>query len=166
MIESHTRAFQNSVQASAQDRPYRSRPPRHSRRHAETGAIIKPPPYIRGHDCQHSFLELGHISREAQDAWALKSHQRAVAGRNSGFFHALIIKLPELERDSNPRADTSAEKLAAFKPAFDKTSGEGTLTAENSSPITDGATGCWIANEAGITRLPANTPYLRCLITR
>jgi len=102
-----------------------------------------------------------HISREAQDAWALKSHQRAVAGWNSGFFDDLVIKLPELERDANPRADTSAEKLAALKPAFDKTSGEGTLTAGNSSPITDGAAGCWIANEAGIARLPANTPYLR-----
>jgi acetyl-CoA C-acetyltransferase len=118
-------------------------------------------PYIRGHDCQHAFRELGHISREAQDAWALKSHQRAVAGWDSGFFDDLIIKLPELERDSNPRADTSAEKLAALKPAFDKTSGEGTLTAGNSSPMTDGAAGCWIANEAGIARLPANTPYLR-----
>jgi acetyl-CoA C-acetyltransferase/acetyl-CoA acyltransferase len=102
-----------------------------------------------------------HISREAQDAWALKSHQRAVAGWNSGFFDDLVIKLPELERDANPRADTSAEKLASLKPAFDKTSGEGTLTAGNSSPITDGAAGCWIANEAGIVRLPANTPYLR-----
>lgn len=102
-----------------------------------------------------------HISREAQDDWALKSHQRAVAGWDSGFFADLVIKLPELERDSNPRADTSAEKLAALKPAFDKTSGGGTLTAGNSSPITDGAAGCWIANEAGLARLPANTPYLR-----
>ena len=102
-----------------------------------------------------------HISREAQDAWALKSHQRAVAGWNNGFFHDLIIKLPQLECDANPRADTSAEKLAALKPAFDKISGMGTLTAGNSSPITDGAAGCWIANEAGLARLPANMPYLR-----
>lgn len=102
-----------------------------------------------------------HISREAQDDWALKSHQRAVAGWDSGFFADLVIKLPELERDSNPRADTSAQKLAALKPAFDKTSGGGTLTAGNSSPITDGAAGCWIANEAGLARLPANAPYLR-----
>jgi acetyl-CoA C-acetyltransferase len=101
------------------------------------------------------------ISREAQDAWALTSHERAVAGWNSGFFDDLVIKLPELEHDSNPRADTSMEKLAALKPAFDKTSGQGTLTAGNSSPITDGAAGCWIANEAGIARLPASTPYLR-----
>ncbi|NGO56003.1 thiolase family protein [Allomesorhizobium camelthorni] len=102
-----------------------------------------------------------HISREAQDALALRSHQRAVAGWDSGFFDDLVIKLPELERDANPRVDTSAEKLAALKPAFDRTSGQGTLTAGNSSPITDGSAGCWIANEAGIARLPANTPYLR-----
>lgn len=101
------------------------------------------------------------ISRQAQDSWALQSHQRAVAGWNSGFFDDLVVKLPELERDSNPRADTSAEKLAALKPAFDKTSGHGSLTAGNSSPITDGAAGCWIANEAGLARLPSGTPHLR-----
>ncbi|MDB5582337.1 MAG: 3-ketoacyl-CoA thiolase [Bradyrhizobium sp.] len=101
------------------------------------------------------------ITREAQDDWALKSHQRAVAGWESGFFDDLVVALPELERDANPRADTSAEKLAGLKPAFDKTSGQGSLTAGNSSPITDGAAGCWIANEAGLARLPDGTPYLR-----
>jgi acetyl-CoA C-acetyltransferase/acetyl-CoA acyltransferase len=101
------------------------------------------------------------IGREAQDAWALMSHQRAVAGWNSGFFDDLVIKLPVLERDANPRADTSLEKLAALEPAFDRTSGQGTLTAGNSSPITDGAAGCWIANDAGLARLPADTPFLR-----
>jgi acetyl-CoA C-acetyltransferase/acetyl-CoA acyltransferase len=101
------------------------------------------------------------ISREAQDEWALKSHQRALAGWRSGFFDDLVIKLPELERDANPRADTSLEKLAALAPAFDRSSGKGTLTAGNSSPITDGAAGCWIASEAGLARLPADTPHLR-----
>lgn len=104
-----------------------------------------------------------HIGREAQDDWALKSHQRAVAGWNNGFFDDLVIKLPELERDANPRADTSAEKLSALKPAFDRTSGMGTITAGNASPITDGAAGCWIANEAGLARLPENTPYARLI---
>ncbi|HET7346589.1 MAG TPA: thiolase family protein [Acidobacteriaceae bacterium] len=102
-----------------------------------------------------------NISREAQDDWALKSHQRAVAGWASGFFDDLVIKLPELQRDANPRSDTSAEKLAALKPAFDKESGRGSLTAGNSSPITDGAAGCWITNEAGLARLPTGTPHLR-----
>ncbi len=101
------------------------------------------------------------ISREAQDDWALKSHQRTVAGWERGFFDDLVIPLPELARDANPRADTSAERLAALKPAFDRTSGMGSLTAGNSSPITDGAAGCWVATEDGLARLPAGTPYAR-----
>ncbi|MBX9664592.1 acetyl-CoA C-acyltransferase [Novosphingobium sp.] len=101
------------------------------------------------------------ISREAQDDWALKSHQRAVAGWERGFFDDLVIPLPELARDANPRADTSQERLAALKPAFDRDSGRGTLTAGNSSPITDGAAGCWVATQAGMARLPAGTPHAR-----
>lgn len=101
------------------------------------------------------------ISREAQDDWALKSHQRVVAGWERGFFDDLVVSLPELARDANPRADTSSERLAALKPAFDRTSGMGTLTAGNSSPITDGAAGCWVASEDGLARLPEGTPYAR-----
>lgn len=101
------------------------------------------------------------ISREAQDDWALKSHQRTVAGWERGFFDDLVIPLPELARDANPRADTSLERLAALKPAFDRSSGTGSLTAGNSSPITDGAAGCWVATEDGLARLPAGTPYAR-----
>lgn len=101
------------------------------------------------------------VSRKSQDDWALKSHQRAVAGWEGGFFDDLVISLPELKRDSNPRSDTSPERLAALKPAFDRDSGRGTLTAGNSSPITDGAAGCWVANQAGIARLPTGTPYAR-----
>ena len=98
------------------------------------------------------------ITREAQDEWSLKSHQRSVAGWESGFFDDLVIPLPELARDSNPRADTSMEKMAKLPAAFD-TSGKGTLTAANSSPITDGAAACWVATEAGIARLPEGTHY-------
>ena len=102
-----------------------------------------------------------NISRAAQDEWALKSHQRAVAGWNDGFFDDLVIPLPELTRDANPRADTSTERLAALKSAFDRDSGLGSLTAGNSSPITDGAAGCWVANEVGLARLPPGTPHVR-----
>lgn len=102
-----------------------------------------------------------NISRAAQDDWALKSHQRAVAGWTNGFFDDLVVPLPELTRDANPRADTSIERLAALKPAFDRDSGLGSITAGNSSPITDGAAGCWVANEAGIARLPTDTPHVR-----
>ncbi len=99
------------------------------------------------------------VTREAQDDWALKSHQRAVTGWDRGFFDDLVISLPELARDANPRSDTSPERLASLKPAFDRKSGQGSLTAGNSSPITDGAAGCWVATKAGVGRLPAQTPY-------
>lgn len=97
------------------------------------------------------------ITREAQDEWAYQSHMRAVAGWQNGFFDDLVIKLPELEKDANPRADSTLEKLATLKPAFDKTSGAGTLTAGNSSPITDGAAALWVVSAEGRKRLPAAT---------
>jgi acetyl-CoA C-acetyltransferase/acetyl-CoA acyltransferase len=102
------------------------------------------------------------IGRAAQDDWALQSHQRAVAGWGRGFFDDLVLPLPGIARDANPRPDTSAEKLAALTPAFDRT-GQGTITAGNSSPITDGAAACWIATEAGLSRLPGGTPHAQLM---
>ena len=99
-----------------------------------------------------------NITREAQDDWALKSHRRAVAGWESGFFDDLVVALPEIARDANPRADTSPEKLASLAPAFDK-SGRGSLTAGNSSPITDGAAAVWVATEEGLAKLPEGSPH-------
>jgi acetyl-CoA C-acetyltransferase/acetyl-CoA acyltransferase len=98
------------------------------------------------------------ILREAQDNWAYQSHMRAVAGWDSGFFDDLVLPLPELAKDANPRRDTSLEKLAALRPAFDQTSGRGTLTAGNSSPITDGAAAVWIVSAKGRARLPDTIP--------
>ncbi|MGH8144246.1 MAG: thiolase family protein [Steroidobacteraceae bacterium] len=94
------------------------------------------------------------ITRQAQDRWAFQSHVRAVAGWNRGFFADLVIPLPELLKDSIPRPDTSLEKLASLPPAFDRSSGAGSLTAGNSSPITDGAAGVWVLSAAGRARLP------------
>lgn len=102
-----------------------------------------------------------HISREAQDEIALKSHTNAVAASESGFFDDLVTPVGEVSRDSVPRADTSADKLASLKPAFDRTSGNGTLTAGNSSPLTDGAAGIWVATDDGLTRLPTQIPRVR-----
>jgi len=101
------------------------------------------------------------ISREAQDKWALKGHRRVIAARDRGFFDDLIIPVGPAVHDTIPRADTSMEKLAKLPPAFDKTSGQGTLTAGNSSPLTDGAASVWVATEAGLRRLPDGTPYAR-----
>ena len=103
------------------------------------------------------------IGREPQDRIALSSHEKAVAGQKAGFFDDLIVPVGEAKRDGFPRADTSLEKLAKLQPAFDRTSGKGTITAGNSSPLTDGAAGLWVATGAGIKRLPASTPRARLL---
>ena len=103
------------------------------------------------------------ISRADQDRIALASHQRAVAGWTSGFFDDLVIPFDGIKRDNIPRPDTSLEKLGRLSPAFDRTSGRGTLTAGNSSPLTDGAAGLWVASAAGLERLPKTLPRARLL---
>jgi acetyl-CoA C-acetyltransferase len=102
-----------------------------------------------------------HIPRAAQDEWALKGHQRAVAAQARGFFDDLIVPVGAVTRDTIPRADTSLEKLARLPPAFDKLSGQGTLTAGNSSPVTDGAASLWVATAEGLSRLQGDTPFAR-----
>lgn len=94
-----------------------------------------------------------NISREDQDAWALSSHRGAIAGQDSGFFADLLLATAGVDHDLQPRRDTSAEKLAALPLAFDRTSGSGTLTAGNSSPLTDGAAGLWVGDAEGMQRL-------------
>ena len=76
------------------------------------------------------------VSREEQDAFALRSHQRAVAAIDGGRFDDEIVTLPELRSDEGPRRDTSMVALAKLRPAFQVT---GTVTAGNSSQTSDGA---------------------------
>lgn len=101
------------------------------------------------------------LTRADQDAIALSSHQAAVKGWENGFFDDLVIPVGEARRDGIPRKDTSLEKLAKLSPAFDRTSGKGTLTAGNSSPLTDGAAAVWVGSAAGMARLPGETPKVR-----
>ena len=101
------------------------------------------------------------IDRETQDQLALASHQGAIKGQDSGFFRSLIIPTEGVDHDTIPRRDTSLEKLARLKPVFDTTSGHGTLTAGNSSPLTDGAASLWVGSDAGMARLPADLPKAR-----
>lgn len=80
------------------------------------------------------------ITREAQDEVALRSHQRLAAAYEAGFFDDLVTPYRGLTRDANLRADTSAEKLAALRPTFGLTlDTPATMTAGNSTPLTDGA---------------------------
>ncbi|MGH3171388.1 MAG: thiolase family protein [Trebonia sp.] len=86
------------------------------------------------------------ISRERQDEFALRSHQRAADAWASGFYAGLTVQVPgaELAQDEGIRADTSLEKLARLKPAFRP---DGTITAGNASPRNDGASAVLIGSE-------------------
>ncbi len=79
------------------------------------------------------------IARAEQDALAASSHHKAAAAYERGFFDELVVPFRGMTRDNILRPDTTVEKLATLKPAFDKLSGRGTLTAGNSTPLTDGA---------------------------
>ena len=100
------------------------------------------------------------VSREAQDEFALRSHQRAQAAWESGFYGEWVIPVPdtELKRDENIRPDTSLEKLAKLKPAFVKDGG--TVTAGNSSPLNDGAGAALLASEEG-AKIAGRDPIAR-----
>ena len=88
-----------------------------------------------------------NISREAQDEWAVSSHRKCAAAYDRGFFDDLVVPFRGLNKDNNLRVDSTIEKLATLKPAFDKTSGRGTLTAGNSTPLTDGAAACLLSSD-------------------
>jgi 3-oxoadipyl-CoA thiolase len=96
------------------------------------------------------------ISREEQDEFALESHRRAVAARDSGRFDAEVVPIEAprgrgdpvlVDRDEPPRPDSSLEKLARLKPAFEE---GGTVTAGNSSGLNDGAAALLVASEAAV----------------
>jgi 3-oxoadipyl-CoA thiolase len=100
------------------------------------------------------------VSREDQDAWGLRSHQRAVAAAEAGIFAEEIVPIeaPQgretvtVETDEGPRPDASLEKMAKLRPAFRE---GGTVTAGNASTLNDGAACTLIASEAGARELGA-----------
>ena len=86
------------------------------------------------------------IGREEQDQLAVASHHNLAASYDAGFQDDLITPFRGLERDQNLRADSSLEKLSTLKPVFGK--GEAaTMTAANSTPLTDGASAVLLASE-------------------
>ena len=110
-----------------------------------------------------------HVSREDQDAFALASHEKAIAAMDAGRFDAELAPVTVTDakgretvvsQDENPRRDTSAEALAKLKPAFALPGGEdrgdataGTVTAGNAPGITDGAAATVVASERAVERL-------------
>jgi acetyl-CoA acetyltransferase family protein len=133
--------------------------------------LLKPErPYPRGHETLHSTtlgwrmvnpempaewtISLGEstekvagiygISREASDAFAVRSHQLAAKAWDDGFYDPWVVPVGDHARDEGIRPDTSVEKLAELKPAFG-----GTITAGNASPLNDGAGAVLLGSEKG-----------------
>jgi len=86
------------------------------------------------------------IEREAQDQFTLASHRNAETAWSEGFYDDLIVEFRSIRKDNNIRPDTSLEQLAKLKPVFDR-GGRGTLTAGNSTPLTDGASSALLASD-------------------
>ncbi|MGY1408023.1 MULTISPECIES: acetyl-CoA C-acetyltransferase [unclassified Luteimonas] len=99
-----------------------------------------------GEHCEDMAKEW-NISRDSQDELAVSSHHKLAAAYDRGFFDDLVVSFRGVSRDNILRPDTSLEKLATLKPAFDRSSGRGTLTAANSTPLTDGASACLLASD-------------------
>ena len=97
-----------------------------------------------GQHCELMAQQWG-ITREEQDQLALESHLKAAAAYDAGFFDDLVNSYEGVGRDNNIRGDSSLEKLASLKPVFDRK--HGTLTAGNSTPLTDGAAAVLLCSE-------------------
>jgi acetyl-CoA C-acetyltransferase len=98
-----------------------------------------------GQHCELSAKEF-KITRAAQDDLAVKSHKNALAAYNTGYMDDLVVPYAGVFRDNNIRADASMEKMSSLKTAFDKTD-KGTMTAGNSTPLTDGAAAALLCSE-------------------
>jgi acetyl-CoA C-acetyltransferase len=112
----------------------------------EFPAVVEPRTHLSmGQHCEKMVQEW-HISREAQDQLAYRSHQNGQAAYDNKFYDDLVFEYNGIKRDNTLRSDTTLEKLAKLKPVFDLT-GKGTLTAGNSSPLTDGAAAVFLTSE-------------------
>ncbi|MFI8193968.1 thiolase family protein [Streptomyces sp. NPDC085946] len=90
------------------------------------------------------------VGRERQDAFAVRSHRLAAAAWDEGFYDDLVAPVEGLTRDEGIRPDSSPEKLAGLKPSFRK---DGTITAGNASPLSDGASAVLLGSEAAAERI-------------
>lgn len=101
-------------------------------------------------ECNELLQERFAISRARQDAFAVRSHQRAATAWDEGFYDDLVLPVEGLTRDEGIRPGTSPEKLAALKPSFRP---DGTITAGNASPLSDGASAVLLGTEAAADRI-------------
>lgn len=116
--------------------------PRHFK--PQLPAVVEPRTGLSmGQSCE-LMAKTWRISREDQDQLALESHRKAVAAYDEGFYDDLLVEFRGLKQDNNVRRDTTLEKLAKLRPSFDA---QGTLTAGNSTPMTDGAAAVLLGSE-------------------
>ena len=124
-------------------------------------AVVEPRTGLSmGQSCE-LMVKTWNITRQEQDQLAYESHLKAAAAWHEGFYDDLVVPYRGLKTDNNVRADASLEKLATLKPVFDL-SGSGTLTAGNSTPLTDGSAAMLLSSEqwAAEHKLPV-LAYLR-----
>jgi acetyl-CoA C-acetyltransferase len=123
-------------------------------------AVVEPRTGLSMGQSTEQMVKQWKITREAQDQLAYESHAKAAAAWREGFYNDLVVDFLGLKTDNNVRADSSPEKLAKLRPTFDF-SGSGTLTAGNSTPLTDGASAVLLASEEWAAK--RNLPVLAYL---
>lgn len=128
----------------AKIKPWLGLRPRHFR--PEFPAVVEPRTKLSMGESMEITAKRWGITRTEQDELALRSHVNATAAYREGFYEDLVIEYAGVRQDNNVRADTSMEALAKLKPVFDR-SEAGTLTAGNSTPLTDGSSAVLLASE-------------------
>ena len=126
-------------------KPWLALRPRHFR--PEFPTVVEPRTKLSMGESMELTAQRWQISRREQDAYALQSHRKAAQAEQQGFYADLLVEHQGLGRDNNVRSDSSLEQLARLKPVFDR-SERGTMTAGNSTPLTDGASAVLLASEA------------------
>ena len=126
-------------------KPWLALRPRHFK--PEFPGVIEPRTQLSMGESMELTAQEWQLSREDQDAFALASHRKAAKAQEDGFYNDLIVEFQGLKRDNNVRPDTNMEQLAKLKAVFDR-SKKGTMTAGNSTPLTDGASAVLLASEA------------------
>jgi len=105
-------------------------------------AVVEPRTGLSMGQSTELMVKRWQVTRAEQDQLACDSHLKAAAAWQSGFYDDLVIEYQGLKKDNNVRADSSVEKLARLRPSF---AADGTLTAGNSTPLTDGASAVLLA---------------------
>ena len=125
-------------------KPWLALRPRHFK--PEFPGVIEPRTQLSMGESMELTAQEWQLSREDQDAFALASHRKAAKAQEDGFYNDLIVEFQGLKRDNNVRPDTNMEQLAKLKSVFDR-SKKGTMTAGNSTPLTDGSSAVLLASE-------------------